>query len=119
MIKKIVITLLIGLIIIFGFILVNRYKAKVQINDYMNKQGIKKEDIIIQELKKDWTLGGYNLFLVLNDDYDVYYEYHCEKNRVSFQAYYSRKVHLLEGKWGGSGLTSEEMKKLKYPQIEK
>ncbi|MGX7419344.1 DUF3139 domain-containing protein [Carnobacterium gallinarum] len=114
--KYIIILITIGLLF-FLVVLVNKNKAEVSINSYMDQQGITENEILIKEFQKDWKLGGYNLLVSVKDEPDSYYEYHYEKGTVTVQAYKELQKDIQQKYWGGSGLSNAEMQKLKYPPL--
>ena len=70
---------------------------------YIQKQGIKDNDIKTREIKKDWKMGGYLTTLVLKKQTDLVYEYDFDK-RMTAKPYYIDLIIYDDG----SGLNSDD-----------
>ncbi|WP_179139730.1 DUF3139 domain-containing protein [Bacillus sp. CDB3] len=126
MIKKIIMISLLIIIgvsaTIFGF----KYNtAKHEIASYMEKQGIKKEDIQKENPLQSWIITrepkrGYfwSYVYIKDEDPSLQYRYWYYDGKVKFAA-----VKVLKASKGniiseGIELDSEEKKKLKYPPLD-
>ncbi|KXY26788.1 MULTISPECIES: hypothetical protein [unclassified Bacillus (in: firmicutes)] len=112
--KWIVVLVIIGALVSYG--IYNFCVAKYHMNKYIEKQGIKTEDIVIHDYNLHWTGYAYDI-TVKGEDPDVYYEYNYIGDEVMFSAFRSSKEENEKKVWGGSGLSEEEEKKLKYPPL--
>ncbi|WP_103653082.1 DUF3139 domain-containing protein [Bacillus thuringiensis] len=118
--KKMIILLvvLLSLGIVFSYFAYHYYKASNSIHEYMDKQGIKKKDIVVEDFNKDWKQGGYWYCVsIKGEDSNIYYKYQYQDAMVYFSAYHSRADVIQKKTWGGNGLTSDELKDLKYPPL--
>lgn len=117
--KKLVIFVLSVIVIIGIVVMGGRYNAKKAISDYMNNQGIDKEDIVVDDFFKDWKFGGYLYCVSINDeDPDIYYEYHYESGQIRFSASKMDEESIREKVWGGNVFSDSELENLKYPPLE-
>lgn len=116
--KKLIIFVLSLIILISIVILGGRYSAKKAILDYMDKQGIDKRNILVDDFFKDWKLGGYLYCVSINDeDPDIYYEYHYDRGEIRFSASKMDEESIREKVWGGNVLTYEQLEDIKYPPL--
>jgi len=116
--KKLIIFVLSLIILISIVILGGRYSAKKAILDYMDKQGIRKESILVDDFFKDWKLGGYLYCVSINDeDPDIYYEYHYDHGKIKFSASKMNEKSIREKVWGGNVLTYKQLENIKYPPL--
>lgn len=114
--RKRLTVLIITLVIIW--ICMSRYSAKKAIFHYINKQGISRNDIVVEDFMKDWKIGGYNYMISVRDeDPEIYYEYDYYKGNITFSASRMNAQWIKEKTWGGDFLDEEEEKKLKYPPL--
>lgn len=116
--KKILIVFIVIImlvLIIGGWSLYSRDKARNAIHEYMKKQGIKEENVLIEEFHKDWKMGGYIDFIYLKDENpDIFYTYSYDRGIMNFIAYKNNEKDNKKHLWGGSGVTDNE---LKYPPL--
>ncbi|MBU5317542.1 DUF3139 domain-containing protein [Clostridium bornimense] len=116
--KKWIIIIITLIAIVFGYTFIVRYISHNKIYSYIEKQGINKEDILIEDFRKNWTDGGYiDCIYVKGEDVNIFYEYYYKNHEVEFNAVKSDESHIKEGIWGGAGLTEEEEKNIKYPPL--
>ncbi|GAA0124739.1 hypothetical protein UT300019_06410 [Clostridium sp. CTA-19] len=116
--KKIIIFLLI-IIFIAIWIFTSRYIAKKTIFDYMDRQGISRNDIVVEDFIRDWKCGGYIYDVaVKGEDPDIYYEYHYYNDKsIRFAASRMNAQWIKEKTWGGNYLDSSDLESLKYPPL--
>jgi len=107
-------------IIILGTIGIvgGRYIAKKSISDYMQEQGIDKKDIVVEDFDKDWKFGGYEYCVSIKDeDPGIYYMYHYDWGKITFNASRMPEEWIKEKTWGGAYLTETELETIKYPPL--
>ncbi|KXY10991.1 DUF3139 domain-containing protein [Bacillus sp. FSL K6-0067] len=112
--KMIVLLVIIGSFLSYG--VYDFCVAKYHVNKYIEQQGIKKEDIVIESHSRHWN--GYAFHItVKGEDPNIYYEYKYIADEVMFFAFRSNKDVIAKNIWAGSGLSEEEEKQLKYPPL--
>ncbi|WHY84042.1 DUF3139 domain-containing protein [Neobacillus novalis] len=113
------VVVLIPIILVASFMFYIKENAKKSIYEYIAKQGIKENQLKYTAFHRDYTMGGYFLATyVEGEKHDIYYLYSYRENKVFFEAYYEGAEHIKAQQWGGSGLSEEERKKLKYPPLD-
>ena len=119
--KKIITFITISILILLSIIIwicTRRYIAKKAILDYIDNQGISRNDIVVEEFSKDWKIGGYNYMISIRDeDPEIYYKYDYYKGNIGFLASRMNAQWIKEKTWGGNFLSEDEEKNLKYPPL--
>ncbi|TGA98353.1 DUF3139 domain-containing protein [Sporolactobacillus shoreae] len=93
--------------------------AWAAINQYIEKQGIKKSDIKVSSFFTQDD-GQYHRFIyVQGEKPNIAYEYiyKAEIRQVYFTAEYIDRKLILKHEWGGAGLLDSEMNTLKYAPL--
>ncbi len=118
-IKSIVLLMILTIIILTSIVIFGgRYSAKKSILDYMDKQGIHKENILVDDFFKDWKMGGYEYCVSVKDeDPGIYYMYHYDSGKIRFHASRMPKEAIKEKTWGGAYLAETELENIKYPPL--
>lgn len=115
--KKIIIFFLI-IIFIAIWIFTSRYIAKKTIFDYMDRQGISRNDIVVEDFFKNWDVSGYNYMVYIKgEDPEVYYKYQYKNKKIRFSASRMNAQWIKEKTWGGNYLDSSDLESLKYPPL--
>ncbi|WP_147533277.1 DUF3139 domain-containing protein [Bacillus marasmi] len=107
--KKIIILVSIISLVIIGFLIncypVQRSMADKAVQQYMDKQGISKDNIVGKNIMKDYKQGGYEIDIVLKDDPGLVYSYFWRKeNGVVLLVFINGTAGIDEG--------------MKYPPLE-
>lgn len=105
------------IILVVGYGEFNREIARRAIFDFIAQQGIKESQLkYTSPVYRDYKFGGYWLSTYVEGEKpDIYYNYAYRDNKIYFQAYYELSKDIKKQLWGGSRLSDEEMKKLRYP----
>lgn len=115
--KKNIVFLLI-IILIAIWICTSRYIAQRTIFDYIDRQGISRNDIVVEDFFRDWTRGGYIYNVSIKDENPgIYYIYYYDKGKIMFSASEMNAQKIKEKIWGGNYLDDSEEQNLKYPPL--
>lgn len=60
---------------------IEKHMAKVEVEEYIKKQGLTKSNISNTNYLKDYKQGGYSVIIELKDDTGLIYEYSWNKDR--------------------------------------
>lgn len=116
--RKKIIILIIILVLVMIWIFTRRFIAKRTIFNYINRQGISRNDIVVEDFRKDWKYGGYIYDVsVKNENPEIYYEYHCYQGKIMFSASEMNAKKIKEKVWGGNGLYGSDLYNLRYPPL--
>lgn len=91
---------------------VQKYFAEKKLEEYMLIQGTSSAVIQSEEILKDYTIGGYKIFIVYADDPDYQYEYLYFPGRKELTD--SMQCFVYDSENVEIGVTN---KKVKYPPI--
>ncbi|MFX3617468.1 MAG: hypothetical protein ACE3JK_08060 [Sporolactobacillus sp.] len=105
-----------------GYHFYSQHKRSVAwsaINHYINKQGIKKEDIRVSSFFTEDD-GQWHRFISVKDEKsNIAYEYiyKADIKKVFFSAERVDKKYINRHEWGGGGLDDYQMQHIKHPPL--